>query len=169
MSNEEIKELCLRLIKAETEDAVIGIIKQAGYWDKPECWRYYGDKENNYGAAGNQADEAEAALVEKITNARDAILMNECAVRGIDPKSETAPKGVNEAVAEFFEENPKGELAGQIKEWSKEKRREIAKNISVYITGHKPAKDLFPCINIADKGEGQTPITTTTHNTFAWR
>jgi len=158
MSNEEVKKLCLSLMKADTEDEVIEIIKQAGYWDRPECWRYYGDKENNYSAAGNQADEAEAALVEKITNARDAILMNECAIRGIDPKSEAAPKGVKEAVAEFFEENPNGELAGQIKEWSKEKRREIAKNISVYITGHKPSKDLFPCINIADKGEGQTPL-----------
>ena len=157
MNNDEIKDLCLRLMKADKEDDVVAILKERGYWDRPECWRYYGDKENNYSAAGNQADEAEAALVEKITNARDAILMNECAIRGIDPKSEVAPKGVKEAVAEFFEEHPKGELAGQIKEWSKEKRREIAKNISVYITGHKPAKDLFPCISIADKGEGQTP------------
>lgn len=157
MSNEEIKELCLSLMKAETEDEVIEIIKQAGYWDRPECWRYYGDKENNYSAAGNQADEAEAALVEKITNSRDAILMNECLIRGIDPKSENAPSGVREAVATFFEEYPENELAGQIKEWDPKKRREVAKLMSVYVTGNKQA-DGYPCLNFADRGEGQTPL-----------
>ncbi len=84
--------------------------------------------------------------------------MNACLVKGIDPKSDEAPTGVKEAVAEFFEENPKNELAGQVKEWSNEKRREVAKNISVFITGHKPGKDKFPCISIVDKGEGQTPL-----------
>ncbi|MBW8049569.1 MAG: hypothetical protein FVQ77_04370 [Cytophagales bacterium] len=158
MNNEQVKQLCLSLMTADTERDIISILKQHGYWERSEFWRYYGDKENNYSAAGNQADEAEAALVEKITNSRDAILMNECWMKAIEPKSDEAPSGVKEAVAEFFEENPKNELAGQIKEWSKEKRREIAKNISVYITGNKPAKDLFPCINIADKGEGQTPL-----------
>lgn len=145
-------------MKAETEDEVVKILEDYGFWQNPLNWRFYGDKENNYSAAGNQADEAEAAMVEKITNARDAILMNECMVRGIDPKSDSAPNGVREAVAAFFEEDPKNELAGQVKEWSNAKRREVAKNISVYITGNKPAKDKYPCLNIADKGEGQTPL-----------
>ena len=145
-------------MKADSEDEVIKILKEKGFWDNPNYWRYYGDKENNYNAAGNQADEAEAAMVEKITNSRDAILMNECMIRGIDPKGDDAPTGVREAVAEFFEEDPKNEFAGQIKEWSKEKRREIGKNMCVCVTGSKPAKDKFPCISIVDKGEGQTPI-----------
>ncbi|MCD4664875.1 MAG: hypothetical protein K8R68_06350, partial [Bacteroidales bacterium] len=158
MKNEDSKELCLKLMFSDSENDVIEILKQYEYWKNPNVWRFYGDKENNYSAAGNQADEAEAAMIEKITNSRDAILMNECLVRGIDPKSNLAPMGVKEAVAIFFEDNPNDELAGQITEWSKDKRREIAKNISVYITGNKPAKDKFPCLNIADKGEGQTPL-----------
>lgn len=158
MSNDQLKDLCLKLMKSENEDEVVKILEDYGYWQDAKNWRYYGDKENNYSAAGNQADEAEAAMVEKITNARDAILMNECMVRGIDPKSDDAPGNVREAVAEFFEEDPKNELAGQVKEWSNTKRREVAKNISVYITGNKPSKDKFPCLNIADKGEGQTPL-----------
>lgn len=156
MNNDEVKNLCLSLIKSETEKEVISILKSHGYWDNAAAWRYYGDKENNYSAAGNQADEAEAALVEKITNARDAILMNECMLRGIDPKSDSAPTGVRAAVAEFFETNPKDELAGQIKEWDQVKRREVAKLMSVFITGNSPREGL-PCINISDKGEGQTP------------
>jgi len=151
------KSLCLSLMKANSEERVIEILKENGYWDNPNCWRYYGDKENNYSAAGNQADEAEAALVEKITNARDAILMNECVLKGIDPRSDKAPSGVRAAVAEFFESNPKGELAGQIKEWDKTKRREVARLMSVYLTGPSP-RDGYPCVNIADKGEGQTPL-----------
>lgn len=157
MNNQKTKELCLNLIKADTEEEVISILKQHGYWDKPEYWRYYGDQENNYSSAGNQADEAEAALIEKITNARDAILMNECQLRDIDPKSDRAPAGVREAVAEFFEDNPDNELAGQIKEWDKVKRREVAKLVSVFITGNRPSEG-YPCLNFADKGEGQTPL-----------
>lgn len=158
MNDQKIKELCIALMKAETEIEVIELLKEVGYWDNTSYWRYYGDKENNYSSAGNQADEAESALVEKITNSRDAILMLACLLRGIDPKSSEAPNSVQDAVAHYFEDNPDNELAGQIKEWSKDKRREVAKNLSVYISGHKPAKDLFPCINIADKGEGQTPL-----------
>ncbi|WP_431123356.1 hypothetical protein [Flagellimonas flava] len=152
------KELCLSLMKADTENEVIEILKAQEYWSDYQYWRFYGDKENNYSAAGNQADESEAALVEKITNSRDAILMNECLIRGIDPKSDSAPKGVQHAVARFFEDDSEGELAGQVREWSTKKRREVAKNISVYITGNKPSVDKYPCINIADKGEGQTPL-----------
>lgn len=158
MNNDEIKNLCISLMKADTEEAVIGLLQTKGFWNEPKYWRYYGDKENNYSAAGNQADEAEAALVEKITNSRDAILMNECLVRGIDPKGQDAPGSVREAVAKFFEDDSNNELAGQVKEWSNEKRRKIANNISVFITGNKPSKDKFPCINIADRGEGQTPL-----------
>lgn len=148
----------MQLMKTDLEDEIVEILQKAGYWDNPNCWRYYGDKENNYSAAGNQADEAEAAMVEKITNSRDAILMNECLIRNIDATSDDAPAGVREAVAEFFEENPQNELAGQVKEWSNAKRREVAKNMAVFITGNKPARDKFPCLNIADKGEGQTPL-----------
>ena len=157
MDNEEQKDFCITLMKADTEKEVIDTLKEKGYWNRPEYWRLYGDLENNYGTAGNQANEAEPALIEKITNARDAILMNECLTREIDPKSDRAPSGVRDAVAEFFEENQKHQLAGQIKEWSLDKRRKIAQNIAVFVTGHKP-KDGYPCINIVDQGEGQTPL-----------
>jgi len=157
MDNQQTKDLCLSLMKAETEKEVIDVLKDSGFWDNPNNWRFYGDQENNYSSAGNQADEAEAALIEKITNARDAILMNECIERGIDPEGPDAPKNVKEAVAMFFEDNPKGELAGHIREWDNLKRREIARKISVYITGSKPGTGIFPCLNIADLGEGQTP------------
>ena len=38
------RELCLALMKADTEQEVIDILKKAGYWDREACWRPYGDK-----------------------------------------------------------------------------------------------------------------------------
>ncbi len=157
LDNRQTMDLCISLMKADTEEIVIDILKLNDLWDNPNYWRYYGDTENNYSSAGNQADEAEAALIEKITNSRDAILMNECLLRNILPESREAPQSVKGAVAKFFDEDSNIELAGQIREWDAKKRREIARKISVYITGHKPAQGTFPSINIADMGEGQTP------------
>jgi len=48
MTNENLKNLCLKLVAADTEDEVITILKDAGYWDNPYVWRYYGDQENNF-------------------------------------------------------------------------------------------------------------------------
>jgi hypothetical protein len=150
------KELCLSLMKAETEDEIINILSKEGYWNESTCWRLYGDNPSNYSSAGNQADIATSALVEKITNSRDAILMNQCFINGIKPKSDEAPKNITDAVAMFFDKETKGKLAGQIKEWTNTKRREVAQNLAVYLTGNTPTEG-YPCVNIADLGEGQTP------------
>ena len=48
------QELCKKLIQADTETDVIDLLRDAGYWDRPELWRYYGDVENNWGQSGNQ-------------------------------------------------------------------------------------------------------------------
>ncbi len=150
------KELCLSLMKAETENEIINILTKEGYWNEPKHWRLYGDSSSNYSSAGNQADIATSALVEKITNSRDAILMNQCFTNGIKPKSEEAPKNITQAVARFFDSETKGELAGQIKEWTNTKKRVVAQHLAVYLTGNTPTEG-YPCVNIADLGEGQTP------------
>ena len=74
----DYKQLCLSLVKAESEEEVINILKEAKYWDEPRVWQYYGNNENNYSDIGNQQSSAEAALIEKIINSVDAVLMREC-------------------------------------------------------------------------------------------
>ena len=106
MDDSDLEYLCLNLIRADTEDEVITLLKDAGYWDNPPAWRYYGDYENNYNVVGNQMRRPDAALVEKLVNSIDARLMNECLARGIDPTSDAAPQSIREAVAKFFEEHP---------------------------------------------------------------
>ena len=101
------KRLCEELIRADTEDQVTTILTKAGYWDNPDVWRYYDDNENNYSTIGNQQSRPEAALVEKLINSVDARLIGECLSRGIVPEGNFAPRAIREAVAIFFEDNPK--------------------------------------------------------------
>jgi hypothetical protein len=155
MTNGQIRDLCIALLHAETEDEVIGLLKKAGFWDQPALWRHYGDLENNWGQGGNQQSLAEAALVEKIVNSVDARLINECLERGIDPKGPDAPKSIREAVSRFFEGGTGKKIAtgGLVEEWSDEKIRQVAQGITLCGTGTRPIMNL----TISDCGEGQTP------------
>lgn len=155
MTNGQIRDLCIALLHAETEDEVVELLQPAGYWDRPELWRHYGDLENNWGQGGNQQSLAEAALVEKVVNSVDARLINECLERGIDPKGSDAPQTIREAVSRFFEGGTGKKIAtgGLIEDWPREKIREVAKAITLCGTGTRPTLNL----TIADCGEGQTP------------
>jgi len=158
MDNAATKQLCMDLIKADTEQDIIKILRRAGYWDKPDAWRYYGDTKNNYSTIGNQQSRPEAALVEKIVNSIDARLTNECCVRDIDPEGIDAPKSIREGVARFFEDNPNSPTAGLVREWLDEKRRTVARGITLAATGYKPREGSGrPCFTISDCGEGQMP------------
>jgi len=158
MNNAEANELCLALMKADTEKEVIQLLKQAGFWDDPKVWRFYGDYENNYNTIGNQQSRPEAALVEKLVNAVDARLMNECLSCDVDPEGPQAPQSIREAVTKFFDPDhrPDSPHAGQIKNWPNAKRTEIARGITLVATGAS-ARSGNPCFTISDCGEGQTP------------
>jgi len=149
------RTLCEELIKADDEDVVVELLRQASYWESPSAWRDLGDNENNFAPAGAQQANPIAALVEKIVNAADARLMNEALTRGIDPTSEKAPKSVREAVATFVEgsKHPANESSGRIENWTETERNEQAQKITLAATGSKSS----PSITIADLGEGQTP------------
>ncbi len=148
--------LCQALLRADSENEVIEILKQHGYWDNSELWRHYGDVENNWGQSGNQQSLAEAALAEKIVNSVDARLINECRMRGIEPSSPEAPQSIRAAMAQFFEDGTGEKLAtgGYIEDWSAQKTREIAEGITLTATGLRPEQ---LNITISDCGEGQTP------------
>ena len=158
MTNDGTRDLCLALMKADTEEEAIVLLKGAGWWDRPGAWRYYGDHENNYSTIGNQQSRPDAALVEKLVNSVDARLMNECMARGIAPSGPGNPKSIKDAVNEFFEEDvrPDSPVAGRMKEWKPAKRTDVSRGITLAATGHRPAVGK-PCFTVADAGEGQTP------------
>lgn len=158
MNNNEKKQLCLALMRADSEAEVIQILNEAGFWANKQVWRLYGDRENNFSTIGNQQNRPDAALVEKLINSVDHRLMHECLARGINPQSEFVPQNIRDAVARFFEDGKAGTsvYGGQISAWDNEKRREVARGITLAATGMK-VQDGDPCITIADIGEGQTP------------
>lgn len=159
LNNEQTKNLCLSLMKADTEEKVISLLKGAGYWENKAVWRNYGDNESNFSTIGNQSSRSDAALVEKLINSVDHRLINECLTRGIDPESSEAPQSVREAIARFFDQEagPRGITAGRISEWDGEKRKAVAEGITLAATGSTPSQGGNPCFTISDSGEGQTP------------
>ena len=102
MTNDEAKNLCLTLLHADSEEQVIRILSENSLWEKEEYWRYYGDEEDNFSTTGNQQSRPEAALVEKVVNSVDAMLMGKCWLSGISPEDSAAPKSIYEAVALYF-------------------------------------------------------------------
>jgi hypothetical protein len=126
-----IKQFCLALMHADTENEVIQLLKEVGYWNDLSKWRFYGDYENNFNTIGNQQARPDAALVEKLINAVDARLMCEALVHGIDPEGQDAPPTIREAVALFFEKSgpSSSQVAGRIREWTATKRTEVARGI----------------------------------------
>ncbi|MCX8016125.1 MAG: hypothetical protein N2692_02380 [Patescibacteria group bacterium] len=148
MTNQKIKELCIDLAMAESEEAVVNILKKAGFWNDPNVWVDYDRNPNNFSTIGNQQSSPDAALVEKIINSVDAVLMRECQRRGIKPDSSEAPKSIQEALKEYF-----GIYDGKLSNIDASQRAELAKNILLVATGEKSN----PCYSIIDFGEGQTP------------
>lgn len=160
MSNEELRQLCLSLLHADTEAEVIRILKDKGLWGDPKLWRYYGDREDNFSVIGNQQSRPEAALVEKVVNSIDAVLMSECWLRGIFPEDPHAPKSIHEGVALYFAgDASKSETLGHIENWGDVKRTEISRLITLTATGTRAASNgsTNPSFTITDAGEGQTP------------
>ena len=149
-----VQELCMSLLRADTEEEVISILRQQAYWDDPEVWQPFGDKESNFSTMGNQTSRPEAALVEKMVNSVDAVLMGECMQVGISPDSPTAPPTIAEAVAEFFAGGrSKADTMGDVARWDNQKRREVANRITLAATGSRQNVSF----TMVDSGEGQSP------------
>lgn len=146
------RDLCLALMKADTEAEVIQLLHDAGYWDDPNAWRWLGDEEYNYSTVGNQQSRAEQAIVEKLVNSIDAKLMSEARLHGFLPKTGSEPQGagtptsIQEAREKFFSQQLKDPEA-------------LSRGITVAATAPGLPTQGFkrPCFSIADDGEGQTP------------
>src|SRR5258708_1775120 len=137
-----------RLLHAEDEDEVEKVLEDAGYLhDDENVWCPI-SFENNFSAIGNQQSDPTGALVEKIINAVDAVLMAECYAREIDPESVEAPKTMAAAVQQFFDVRD-----GRLDNLTSRQQQELAKRINLVALGTRD----HPNYLIIDNGEGQTP------------
>ena len=114
--------------------------------NNPKNWHPYGDNKANFGTFENQQSNSSSALIEKVTNSIDALLLKECKLRQIDPKSDKAPNSIEDATEKFY-----GIPKGDIGELLKAKRAQMARdNIQIIATGNSN-------LMIWDNGEGQHP------------
>ena len=142
------EQICLELVKAESEQEVVQILKKCKLWDDDVNWQFFGGEENNFSVIGNQQSRPESAIVEKFINSVDAVLMAECLKRKIDPTSDTAPQSIRKALAQYFDV-----FEGKLTNITPAERSKLAEKIGFVATGSK--RD--PNYAIYDFGEGQSP------------
>ncbi|WP_027057030.1 hypothetical protein [Mesorhizobium loti] len=136
----EARKLFDSLLKADTEAEVVTLLKDAGYWDEPTAWRFYGDQPENWATVGGQQSRAEQALIEKLMNSIDTKLIASARMAGLPINGAAAPQSVFDARNLLFGEELKNV-------------EKLSQSITVAATGKRGR----PSITIVDDGEGQTP------------
>lgn len=144
----DVPDLFKKLFHAKNEQDVQGIIESYPDIFGQENWYPLGGIDSNFAVVENQQSSPVAALVEKLTNSIDAILMRKCYEAGINPKSLKAPRSIEEAIERFFP-NHKG--------WDLDKpRNQQAENIQILADSY-PRDTANTSLIIYDDGEGQHP------------
>jgi hypothetical protein len=153
MHSLEMKKLFWEVFCHNSENNLHQTVIENKYLNDPNNWYPYGGKNkndrSNFCTFENQQAHSGSALVEKITNSIDALLLKKCKQQRIDPKSQDAPKTIEQATQQFFN-IPKGDIGELL---SKERTQMARENIQIIATGDKDKPDLM----IYDNGEGQHP------------
>ncbi len=145
----------MALLKAQREDDVTKILEDDFF--KQGQWLALGDLSKNYGLILAQHSDPVGALSEKITNARDAILLKACAREKIDPQGKNAPQNMTEAFEMFF-----GGPRQIERDWKKLEAERVIKIVAdgEWVSGEGLPYNLL----VVDRGCGQRPEDF--HNTF---
>ncbi len=139
------RSLFEELFFAPTEIEVQDVVGQHPEIFRNEHWYPLGGDEKFFGVVRGQQSNPIAAIVEKVTNSIDALLMKKCYEWGIDPKSANAPRTMEEALKKFFP---------NYKQWDLQfARRKQAEEIQIVADG--PPRNTS--VIIYDNGEGQHP------------
>ncbi len=134
-----------KLYRASTETEVDEVIRGDPEIFAEENWKPYGGNYSNFGVVENQQASAIPALIEKIINGIDAILMRRCLEQNIDPRSIDSPRSVAEAIERLFPD---------ASDWDLPKlRRNQAGNLQIIADGPRFETSLV----VYDNGEGQHP------------
>src|SRR5690606_32336478 len=140
-----LKALFESIYNCKSESDIDNLISANSYLSNVANWFPIGQNESNFSIIENQQSNPIAALVEKVTNSIDAILMKKCLELGIDAKSRNAPKSMEEAIDVFFPDNKNWDLNTF--------RRNQSEDIQILADG--PTKQ--SSVIIYDNGEGQHP------------
>lgn len=151
MNHSELRRLFDEIYFSKDEEELSQVIESYPEIFDDSNWKPLGDNKSNYGVVKNQQSNPIAALIEKVTNSIDALLTKQCLKNDIDPKSNEAPKSMEEAIETFYPQN-NWDLQSQ--------RRGQAEEIQVIADGKGPKSKKTPyptSVIIFDNGEGQHP------------
>ena len=150
------KEICLRILKAESENAVNEIVASVPELSDSENWHPIDGRETNFNVVTNQASTGSKALTELCTNMVDAVLMKHAHQKGIDPIGPDAPQSVIAGVRDLVQ--LRGARSGVLAEVDDRKYlQEFAeKNLVIGVTGGTRRNESL-CFTFVDNGEGQHP------------
>lgn len=146
------EKLFWSIFNSKDEDALHELIVKDKILSDNNNWFPYGGRDkndrSNFGTFENQQANPVPALIEKITNSIDSLLLKKCRVSGIDPKGKDAPSDMASAVEKFFKIKN-----GDFSEVPQAGRRNIAEDIQIIAEGDRQIPDLL----VYDNGEGQHP------------
>src|SRR3989338_8338529 len=142
------KDIFLKLLSISSSDEIASLIEGDNFFKPENCdWKPYGGRENNAGQVEGQMKSSSNALVEKLTNSIDALLMRRCyEVEGAAPDSKDPklPKSLSEAINKYF--GNEDEINKKRSDWAKH-------HLVVLDEGDKKK----PTLTVIDRGEGQSP------------
>ena len=144
----EYENLFWELFRADGEKEIKNIEETNNLLKNPDNWTPYGGDDTNFSVFDNQQPNPVSALIEKITNSIDSVLLKRCKLCDIDPMSKKAPQSMNKAVEKFFNITD-----GELGEITPKERKELSENIQLIATGEEKNPDIL----IFDNGEGQHP------------
>ena len=101
-----MEKLFWKIFKAKDENQLHEIVINNPLLNDNSNWFPYGGRDkndiSNFGTFENQQSNPVPALIEKITNSIDSLLLKKCRLANIDPKSKKAPPDMATAVEKFF-------------------------------------------------------------------
>lgn len=138
-------QLCSSTTLTAARETVRALERQHSY-----TWRAVGDNEANYGLINIGSDPG-VALIERVTNAIDAVIEREAVRRLAGNGSQVRPATPREAVESWF-----GVAGGRVANLINiEKRQELADNVVIRLLDGDKKRE--PTVLIRDLGIGLTP------------
>lgn len=158
MDEQLSKSIALRLIGALSVEDVQAVLNDEAamyYFEDPQNWSPYGNRDKNWDTVGNQQTNPIGALVEIVTNGIDAILLRKAREASIsDFRSSVAPQSMFEAVKRFFPHV----VEGKIQQLETKQRTALAKQcMRVAVQRPHRKNHQYPTYTMIDAGDGQLP------------
>jgi uncharacterized protein YjbJ (UPF0337 family) len=110
-------------------------------------WKFFGNDPGNASSVTSTNKVALLALIEKIINSQDAVMMKYCLQEGIDPTSKYAPQSVTEAMQRYFGASDWADL-------TEEKIKSIQETLVVMENAKINEKSPNPTMSLLDNGCG---------------